>query len=139
MHVDDFEKALHIKKHLLLMEEKLGTRVQLAENVFATCLRYSGDLLWKVFFYFDGKKIRVRFPQEMSLRMRSFVLNGAIITGYIGSSVDETFSFVYRKSNPSTNWDVFPTSHNAKQLLLNVDGSEINWFSSPIFIDFQWT
>jgi hypothetical protein len=130
------KKILCSEMNFFLMEEKLGTRVQLAEDVFAACLRYAKDPLWKVFFYFDSRKIRVRFPQEMRMRMQSFALNGEIVTGYVGSAVNETISFVYRKSDPSTNWDMFPISYNAKQLLLNVDGSEINWLSLTMFIDF---
>ncbi len=134
----DFLRTISLQLKRSFREEKLGARVQLAEGVFATCLQYLDDPSWRTVYYFNAQSVKVRSFEELNGKMQSVLLRGDIIIGCIHSFSEPTISFVYRDDDVSREFDVSPTIEGAKQLLLNVDGSEINWFQVPVTVGTSW-
>lgn len=134
----DFLRTISLQLKRSFREERLGSRVQLAEGVFATCLQYLDDPLWRTVYYFDAQTVKVRSLEEMDRKTQTILLRGAIVIGCVQSFNDPTISFVYRDDDVLKDFDVSPTIEEANKLLLNVDGSEIKWFQVPVNVGVSW-
>jgi hypothetical protein len=134
----DFLRTISLQLKRSFREEKLGSRVQLAEGVFATCLQYLDDPSWRIVYYFNAQSVKVRSWEEMDRKTQTLLLRGNIVIGCVQSFSDPTISFVHRDDDVSREFDVSPTIEGAKQLLLNIDGTEINWFQVPVTVGTSW-
>jgi hypothetical protein len=134
----DFLRTISLQLKRSFREERLGSRVQLAEGVFATCLQYLDDPSWRTVYYFKAESVKVRSLEEMDRKTQTILLRGAIVIGCVQSFNDPTVSFIYIDDDVSKDFDVFPTIQEANKLLLNVDGSEIKWFQVPVNVGASW-
>ncbi|NCU41525.1 MAG: hypothetical protein EOM19_02255 [Candidatus Moranbacteria bacterium] len=134
----DFLRTISLQLKRSFKEEKLGSRVQLAEGIFATCLQYLDDPSWRIVYYFNAQSVKVRSLEEMDKKTQILLLRGTIVIGCVQSFNDPTISFVYKDNDVSKGFDVSPTIEEAKKLLLSVDGSEVDWFQVPLTIGTSW-